>query len=151
MSGALPQRPSARLLVIEPAGAVLLFRFAFDRGPRAGDTFWGTPGGALEPGETYAQAARRELREEVGLDVDDVGAEVHRRVVEFALPDGQRVHADERYFVVRAPRRAIHTAGWSALEREVMREHRWWHVDALASTAETVWPDDLAALLRRLR
>jgi 8-oxo-dGTP diphosphatase len=30
--------------------------------------FWVTPGGGLQGRETYAQAARRELREETGLD-----------------------------------------------------------------------------------
>lgn len=30
---------------------------------------WCVPGGALEPGETYVEAATREVREEVGVDV----------------------------------------------------------------------------------
>lgn len=149
-SSARRERPAARWLLLDAAGRVLLFRFAFDHGPRAGESFWATPGGALEPGEDFAQAARRELREEVGLTVDDVGPQVAQQRVAFALPDGTPVHADERYFALRMAGTAVDRRGWSALEREVMREHRWWTAEALAATADTVWPDDLAALLARL-
>ena len=33
---------------------------------------WCVPGGALEPGETYIEAAAREVREEVGIEVSDL-------------------------------------------------------------------------------
>jgi hypothetical protein len=57
------RRPSARLLITDPAGRVLLFRFVYQRGALAGQSYWATPGGAVEEGETFAQAAVRELQE----------------------------------------------------------------------------------------
>ncbi len=46
-----------------PDGRVLLVTHAYAQG-------WGLPGGLLDRGETPAVTVRREVREEVGLDVD---------------------------------------------------------------------------------
>jgi 8-oxo-dGTP pyrophosphatase MutT (NUDIX family) len=93
---------SARLLILDEANRVLLFRFVYKRGPLAGQDFWGTPGGGVEDGETLEQAAVRELVEETGLRRESVGSEVARREVALQLPDGEHVVQDERYFVVRS-------------------------------------------------
>jgi 8-oxo-dGTP pyrophosphatase MutT (NUDIX family) len=58
-------RPAVRVLLADPADRVLMVRWAFP----AGDGVWGLPGGGIEPGETHADAVRRELLEEVGLDL----------------------------------------------------------------------------------
>jgi mutator protein MutT len=58
----------AGAVVREDDGSVLLVR----RGREPGKGLWGLPGGLLELGETLAQALRRELREECGIDVEPV-------------------------------------------------------------------------------
>ena len=143
------ERPSSRLLVIDPLDRILLFRFEHRQGPLAGQQFWATPGGALDPGESYAQAACRELLEETGLVVDDPGPEVGQRIVTFQTPDGEMVRADERFFLVRVAAAQISTERWTDLERRVMAAHRWWSAIELRSTAEQVWPEDLADVLAR--
>jgi 8-oxo-dGTP pyrophosphatase MutT (NUDIX family) len=142
---ALVERPAARILLLDDKDRVLLFRF--DAGDRP--AFWGTPGGAIDPGESFAEAARRELREETGLDLD-CGVEVHRRVVEFVTLEDVPVIADERYFVVRAGECAIDTSLHTELERRVMQEHRWFGADEIADWPEAIFPEDLAAMLERL-
>ena len=134
-------RPAARIVLLDPEERVLLFRFA----PEGGAPFWATPGGALDPGESYAAAARRELREETGLDLDP-GPEIARREVEFTTIEGEPVHADERYFRVRASSTAIDTRGHTALERRVMREWRWFSLAELAVHDEAYFPVDLALI-----
>jgi ADP-ribose pyrophosphatase YjhB (NUDIX family) len=55
--------PSVSVLPVDPAGRLLLVRHA---GHHDG---WGTLGGAVEVGESPAQAAVRETREEIGVAV----------------------------------------------------------------------------------
>jgi 8-oxo-dGTP diphosphatase len=144
------RRPSARLLVLDPDGRVLLFRFSFQRGALAGQTYWATPGGGLEEGETFEQAAIRELREETGLHVDTIGPEVGSREFVLQLPDGEHVMAEERFFVVQAEHTDLSRDGWTPEEHEVMADHRWWSMAELAQTSETVWPDNLPDILSRI-
>ncbi|QRM34750.1 NUDIX hydrolase [Microvirga sp. VF16] len=144
------RRPSARLLVLDPTGRVLLFRFSYQRGALVGQSYWATPGGGLEEGETFEQAAIRELREETGLHVDAMGPEVESREFVLQLPDGEHVMAHERFFVVQTEHTDLSRNGWTSEEHEVMADHRWWSISELAQTSETIWPDNLPDILSRI-
>ena len=144
------RRLSARFLILDEAGRVLLFRFVYKRGPLAGQDFWGTPGGGVEDGETLEQAALRELAEETGLRRDSIGPVVARREVALQLPDGEHVVQDERFFAVRVTDNVLSKDDWTNLEREVMVEHRWWSLDELSQTEATVWPENLRAMIEAL-
>ena len=135
-------RPAARILLVDASDRVLLFRFT----PPNGAAFWATPGGRVDDGETYEQAARRELMEEVGLD-RDCGPQVARRVVEFRTIEGDDVTGDERYFRVDIDRCNVTSAGHTELERRVMEQWRWFAVGDLATLDEPFYPEDLADLL----
>ncbi len=143
-------RPSARLLVLDPEGRVLLFRFAHPDGAKGHRHYWATPGGRREAGESFAEAAIRELAEETGMVRDDVGPEVARRQFVLTLPDGEEVLADERFFVVRVEETGLSRAGWTEEETQVMAEHRWWHRHELEASAALIFPENLAAMLRAL-
>ncbi|WP_294251521.1 NUDIX domain-containing protein [uncultured Sphingomonas sp.] len=138
-------RPAARILLLDRARRVLLFRFdPSDRPP-----FWCTPGGAVDPGESYEAAARRELWEETGIRADP-GLEVTQRIVEFVTIEGVPVWADERYFVVRTEVEAIETGGHTALEQRVMRGWRWFTREEIAAHDEAIFPEDLLEMLAAL-
>ncbi|MEP7339500.1 MAG: NUDIX domain-containing protein [Acidobacteriota bacterium] len=58
---------TAGAVILDERGRVLLLRHRFRPG-----SGWGIPGGFLKPGEQPDEAIRRELREEIGLEVETV-------------------------------------------------------------------------------
>ena len=140
-------RPTARLLVTDPAGRVLLFRVAHQGGALDGMVYWATPGGGVEAGESVAQGALRELYEETGIVAADAGALVARRSQVFMIDSGESVCDDEHYYHVRVAGGAVSDSGWTDAERRCMTAHRWWSKLDLAHTTETIWPQDLSRLL----
>jgi nucleoside triphosphatase len=68
------ERPATRFIVVavvqNAQGDYLLCRMPAGRDVFPGE--WGLPGGGIEPGETVEEALRREIAEEVGLEVQEV-------------------------------------------------------------------------------
>ena len=142
MSSQTVPRPVARVLLIDSKDRVLLFRSELAYG-----TFWITPGGGVDPGETYEQAAHRELWEETGLK----GAELSACIwtVRFTFPYEDRFYDQtERYYLARCDPFEIDSTNWLPGERVEIQQHRWWSLDQItASPAEPFRPQHLGQLL----
>ncbi|MEU6076669.1 NUDIX domain-containing protein [Micromonospora sp. NPDC047074] len=142
-------RRAARVLLVDAAGRLLLFSGADPARPEHG-RWWFTPGGGLDPGESYPECAARELAEEIGLRLpaSAFGPPVHRDVTEFPF-DGVWYRQEQEFFLVRVTGHEVDTAGFSEIERATVAAHRWWSPDELAGTGERYYPTDLPAVLAR--
>jgi 8-oxo-dGTP pyrophosphatase MutT (NUDIX family) len=141
----LVDRNAARVLVVDEDDAVLLLEGCDPARPDRGN-WWFTPGGGLDLGETTEDGARRELREETGLEARDLGPVVYRRTVEFEF-ENVAYRQYESFYCIRVPRFAVDAAGRSDVEVRAVLGHRWWTIDELRSTRETIHPPELADLL----
>ena len=140
-------RKAARVLVTDPDGCILLFRFAITDGPNAGTVYWSLPGGAVEKGESFCEAAQRELFEETGIEIAGLNAEIASPRYTLPLTSGENVDSDERLFLLRLPARPeLSPAGLTASEIKTIAETRWWKPDALRRCAETVYPPGLSGI-----
>jgi 8-oxo-dGTP pyrophosphatase MutT (NUDIX family) len=135
-------RPAARILLVDGQGRVLLFRFTPDDRP----PLWCTPGGKVDDGETYEEAARRELWEETGLTLA-CGPQIARRQVQFVTFEGDPVDADERYFRIDTDHCDIVSGGLTDMEQRVLHSWRWFEPSELAAWPEQIYPADLDTLL----
>jgi 8-oxo-dGTP pyrophosphatase MutT (NUDIX family) len=138
------RRESARLVMLDEHDRIFLFRHQ-DRLR----TYWVTPGGGVEPGESWEEAALRELGEETGISGVPLDGWIWSREKD-GLIGNEPVRAVERYYLVRAEPEMVHTRNQLAYEREVYQQYRWWSVDELRTSNETAYPAGLADLLERL-
>jgi 8-oxo-dGTP pyrophosphatase MutT (NUDIX family) len=143
------ERRAARVLVVDGAGRVLMLQGfdPADPGPR----YWFTVGGGLEPGESVAEAAVRELFEETGLrlSTDEVGTPVWDDITEFPF-DGRRYRQEQAWFLVRVDALEVDQSGFDEIERATVSDVAWWAAADFSASSEPYYPPDLPMLLRRL-
>jgi ADP-ribose pyrophosphatase YjhB (NUDIX family) len=112
--------------------------------------FWLLVGGGVRPGETYEQAAVREIFEETGITEVVLGPCVWTSDYTAAWHDGQPRHVIQRYFVARVPAGIPVTFdGHEALEALTTVGYEWFTLaQVLAREAsEAFRPQGLGGLL----
>lgn len=135
------------MLLIDPDDRVLLIEDS-DPGLPGPPIFWITPGGGIDPGETAAQAAIREVAEETGYELADglLRGPVACRDAVHGYSD-KVVEQTETYFLARVPRFDVAPAGLTDDELLSVQGHHWWSVGELHGTDAMIWPAGLAGLV----
>ncbi|MFK4086147.1 NUDIX hydrolase [Kribbella sp. NPDC020789] len=133
--GTVVRRTTARVLPVRPDGKVLLLH-GWD--PLKPDVpYWFTIGGGVETGESIADAACRELREEVGilLPKEALGAPVATNTIEFEW-GGCRIIQTQTFFAVAVDTVDVTFANQEELELQTISAHGWWWGDDLEATGQ---------------
>jgi 8-oxo-dGTP pyrophosphatase MutT (NUDIX family) len=154
----LLRRRAARVLVLDRAGRLLMMR-GFD--PAIPDErFWFTVGGGLDPGETPAAGAVRELHEETGLVLPEsalVGP-LHSDATAFAF-DRWWIEQTNDFYAARVEAWIPAPAALEAVEVATVDAWEWWTLDQLRAQlqgrphdgpgrpGEAVYPPDLPEVL----
>jgi 8-oxo-dGTP pyrophosphatase MutT (NUDIX family) len=148
----IKHRETARGLIANPSGELLLIKTHGDPGtglpPR-----WLTPGGGIDPGETVAEAASRELWEELGLNIDaaELGEPHHN--LDFRMDWANRTYeTGTAYFyqITVDNEFTPNNANWTIDEHRDVLELRWWNVQQLLSSKERLGPPGLRELIQSL-
>ena len=135
-------------MLFDERGAILLIRFVVMR-PAGEFVFWALPGGEIEAGETEIEAAAREVREELGLELTVAGP-VYRDSNQFWHQGEMQDNVD---FLFRAESRheEPQLMGVTADEKEIMQGIRWWSEAEIEASEERIFPANLAERMREQR
>jgi 8-oxo-dGTP pyrophosphatase MutT (NUDIX family) len=146
-------RPVAKIVLLDEQCRIFLFRYENERplgpGGSGPQSYWTTPGGGVEEGETFDTAARRELREETGVLTAHVGACIWRRRKRLECDGGMHLQ-DEHYFLSTVRARDLDVGACPERTCRAYGGCRWWHLWEIESSGETFFPEGLARLLARI-
>ncbi len=143
------ERTSVRVVLLEGAGRLLLFRTIDPTAPHEG-LWYELPGGGMEPGESVAETAARELCEETGIQLP---------LAAFGLPGWTRSATYLRRGTRFLQHEVVVAARVDATEPPLTREgqtpeelsayvgHVWWTPAQVASSTARFFPGRLPSLV----
>ena len=121
-------RQCSRLLIINDDFKLLLFKYQDEHHL---EPFWATVGGELRVGESYLQAAQRELYEETGLQCE-VGELLKEHEAVFAVARSLPAVWQEKYYLVRCDSGyQLDTSQWTDEEQSTIQKWHWWSLNEM--------------------
>jgi 8-oxo-dGTP pyrophosphatase MutT (NUDIX family) len=139
-------RLTSRVLLFDRDGRILLFlTIAPDT---SGVARWLTPGGGVDPGETHHEAAVRELEEETGLVIPNLGEPVWSHDFEVAWDAADHDTGHAVFYTATVDAFEPSKEQWTDEERVDVLESRWWTLEDLAVTQDAYEPAELVDLVR---
>jgi 8-oxo-dGTP pyrophosphatase MutT (NUDIX family) len=134
-----------RVLLLDASDRLLLLHCADTKNP-ARAPYWVTVGGGVEPGESDEDAARREVREEVGIEDIEIGPLIARYRSVFTF-EGVDYDQENDYYLARTEVTEVDGSGRDEIEVRSTLGHRWWTTEELTSSTEEFTCPGLGPLL----
>lgn len=135
-------------MIVNDQGKLLLFQY---KDEHKLEPFWATAGGELKEGESYFEAAKRELYEETGLEYE-LGELLLEREEVFAVARSSPAIWQEKYYLVRCSSDSkVFAANWTEEEKSTIQKWKWWSLEEMENrSSHSFKPGCLPELLNTI-
>ena len=100
--------------------------------------------------ESFEEALKRELFEELGMQITESCPEVYYRNPVYTLKNGEKVQSVEKFFLVRLEEDAFSFEHWTESEKRRMFVGKWWSLEEIKHSEEMFFSKDVLQILEEL-
>lgn len=141
------RRKSIRAVMLTPEGRILLMQA---QEPLHDFMIWFAPGGGMEADEDPESCLRREIKEETGIELENIGPRIWRRHHTFEW-NGQMLSQDEDFYLVPIDEfKPDFTTNPSETELLSFQQFKWWSPSEISKSSDIFAPRLLAKHLENL-
>lgn len=141
-------RRSARAVIVNEYGEILLIKFSFSR--RDGvKTLWVTPGGGLNEGEDFEESLRREIFEETGIKLSQACPWIWTKEMIFEGEEKSFL-SYERYYLIQIKKFELDLRNMTTNEKNTFKGYKWWNSEEIKNSSEEFSISNLGELLTEI-
>ena len=113
--------------------------------------FWYCVGGQMHPGESFEQAAVREIYEETGISQEDIvfGPIVWNGEFDMVL-SGTLMHMDQTFLVAKTKKIQVSLTAPDEWEKQSIKKFAWFSLEKIQKSQEVIYPVVLSEYLPEL-
>ncbi|WP_337268624.1 NUDIX hydrolase [Oryzifoliimicrobium ureilyticus] len=143
----VPSTPNrVRVILLSPFKRVLLIHYRNTDRSGVDNPCWILAGGGMDAGETIADTALREIKEETGLSHVSLGPVVWYG--EDSIRSGNwGITYKEHFIVAHSQTEDLCKDGWTEHEHRQITQMRWWSVEEIRQSRDAIYPLGLHDLL----
>jgi len=142
-------RKSSRAIILNKKKQMFLFQYQFDY-LADDEAIWITPGGGLEVGESFDDALKRELYEELGIQLKQSYKQVYYRNPIYTLKNGNQVQSEERFYLIYLNEETFLYDSWTESEKKRMLKGKWWSVEEIKLSSDKFFSEDILSIITNL-